>query len=404
MHTGRGSVPVGTLSDEAGKFFNQKPEVIVDDDGSVVIQGRRDRAVTLADAHQWVLDAGFEPDDYVIGCYSVAYGENLFSNKVSAYPKSGLKGFEPKWPVIQPAAPVKIKPVARVTRSKRWKTAVLAADTQIGYRRYDDGTLDPFHDEDAINVALQIIQIENPDRTVLMGDILDLASQGRFAQEATFAQTTQPAIDRTGLLAAQLRQETDGEIDFIEGNHDKRLQNFVEANALAAFGLKRANLPESWPVMSLPNLLNLDEYGITYHDAYPTAHLWINNVLRCEHGTKVNSNGSTVAKYANETPHISRASGHTHRQEAQGKTTFDRFGPIRSMHINPGCLCRIDGAVPSVKGAIGADGHPGLNYEDWQQGVAVVRYTQDEFFVELVQIIDGHTVYQGQEIRSSVKS
>lgn len=305
----------------------------------------------------------------------------------------------PAWPVIQPGPMFLVPPVTRTPRATKWETAILVADTQFGYRVLNDDTLEPFHDDKAIDVALQIIEAENPNQLVVMGDILDLASQGRFAQEAGFARTTQPSIDRTTLFGAQLRAVTDGQIVFIEGNHDKRLQNFVEANALAAFGLRRGNLPDEWPVMSLPYLLRLDEQNIIYKDAYPTAHWWVNDKLRCEHGTKANSKGSTAAQYMNDTPHISRAHGHTHRLEVQSKTTYDRMGKIRNMAINPGCLCRVDGAVPSVNGAVGLDGAAATYYENWQQGLTVIRYREgDEFFVDgMVQIDEGFAVYQNQE-------
>lgn len=309
----------------------------------------------------------------------------------------------PLWPVIQPVTPreaVEKYTVPRVFLTRKWKTAILMADNQYGFRLFEDGTYDPFHDDAAIDVAIQIVDIENPDRVVVMGDIIDLQEQGRWAQEAAFANTTQKALDATYGFGVELREATNGDIDFIEGNHEKRMQNFIETNAKSAFGLKMAGMPESWPVMSLPNLLRLDELGITYHDAYPTAHVWINNTLRAEHGTKVNSNGSTGQKYMNETPHISRAFGHTHRLEAISRTTYDRAGKIRSMAINPGCLCRVDGAVPGVHGAIGINGRPAQVFEDWQQGIAVVRYTDDDFRVDLVQIEDGMTVYQGEEINA----
>lgn len=283
----------------------------------------------------------------------------------------------------------------------KWKTAILVADSQIGYRDID-GELDPFHDERAIDVMLQIAEIERPDQFVFMGDILDLTEQGRWAQEASFARTTQPAIDYLTKLGAELRARVPGKIVYLEGNHDKRMQNFVEANALSAFGLRKGALPDSWPVMSLPNLLRLDEFDIKYMDGYPAAHWWVNDQLRCEHGTKVRSSGSTAEKYANETPHISRAFGHTHRLEAQSKTTWDRAGKIKSVALNPGCLCRVDGAVPGVNSAIGANGKPIVEYENWQNGVAVIRYKESgEFFWNLVQIEDGETIYESGELRAA---
>lgn len=304
----------------------------------------------------------------------------------------------PEWPVIDRPAPLDTRRFAKPAILRKWKTAVAGADSQIGYRRLEDGTLDPFHDETAMALFTKLVEIEHPDKVLLCGDIIDLAEQGRWTQEAGFAQTTQAALDRTYRWLVDMRSATDGTIDLIEGNHDKRLQNFVEVNAKSAFGLKRADWPDEWPVMSIPYLLRLDELHVTYHDSYPNANVWVNNTLRAEHGTKVNSNGSTAQRYLSETPHVSRLFGHTHRQEVVQRTTWDRVGKIRSQAINPGCLCRVDGGVPGVNSSIGASGKPGTHYEDWQQGAAVIRYTDDEFFVELVQFDDGKTVYQGQEL------
>jgi len=303
----------------------------------------------------------------------------------------------PAWPVIDRPAPLPVKRASGALLRK-WKVAVAGADSQIGFRNVNDA-LDPFHDDKALALFTKIVELEKPNRVVLAGDIIDLAEQGRWTQEAGFALTTQAAFDRTYRWLYDLREAANGsKIDLIEGNHDKRMQNFVEINAKSAFGLKRAGWPDEWPVMSIPYLLRLDELRVTYYDAYPNAHVWINNNLRAEHGTKVNSNGSTAQRYLNETPHVSRLFGHTHRQEVVQRTTWDRMGKIRSQAINPGCLCRVDGAVPGVHSSIGADGKPATHYEDWQQGAAVIRYTDDEFFVELVQFDDGKTLYQGQEL------
>lgn len=368
-------------------------------DGSANYVRFSQRAWGYEDYCEFIRTTGQDPDAVTFTWGWTSNPSGGFWNKLNnVRPVNGVNG-GPAWPVIQPGpAHVVAPPRKTPALVGLWQSAHLWADTQAGYRILDDGTLEPFHDESAIDVALQLAAADNPEQLVLMGDILDLASQGKFSQEAGFARTTQPAIDRVTLLGAQMRSTTSGQIVWLEGNHDKRMQNFVEANALAAFGLRKGGLPDSWPVMSLPNLLRLDEVNIIYKDAYPAAHWWVNEKLRCEHGTKANSSGSTASQYMNETPHISRAHGHTHRLEAQSKTTYDRMGKIRSVALNPGCLCRVDGAVPSVNGAIGADGRSAQVFENWQQGVAVIRFKETgEFFWDLVQIEDGQTVYQGQE-------
>lgn len=308
----------------------------------------------------------------------------------------------PEWPVVDRAANAFKTSKVTFLPARKWKVAVAGADSQIGFRSLESG-LDPFHDDRALALFNSIVEGENPDSVLLCGDILDFAEQGKYTQEAAFANTTQLALDRTHEWLADMRSKTAGDIHLIEGNHDKRLQNFVELNAKAAFGLRRAGWPDSWPVMSLPYLLRLDDLNVSYYDAYPNAHVWLNNVLRAEHGDKVNSKGSTAQRYLDETPHVSRVFGHTHRQEVVSRTTWDRMGKIRSSAINPGCLCRVDGAVPSVHGSIGANGAPATVYENWQQGAAVIRYTDDEFFVELIQFEEGRTVYKGQELRADVQ-
>jgi predicted phosphodiesterase len=317
----------------------------------------------------------------------------------------------PEWPVVQPAQPVVIKSPAKPKKAPAliggWKQAVILPDPQIGFRQFDED-LDPFHDDKAMDVALQVLNsLEHDhgvDQVINLGDFLDLPAQGKYEQEAAFAFTTQHAIDRGHLFLGQQRSAApDAKIVVLEGNHDRRMQKFVQANALSAFGLRRANVPDSWPVMSLPYLLRLDELDIEYIDAYPAGMWWINDSLRAIHGDKVNSGGSTAMKYTNEMPHISTVFGHIHRQEIQSKTTFDRAGKIKAMAISPGCLCRVDGAVPSVKGSVGIDGRPVTYYENWQQGMAVITYKPEgSFHVDLVHIDDGKTLYRGQEFSASL--
>jgi len=318
----------------------------------------------------------------------------------------------PEWPVVQPAQPIVIKPPAKPAAKKQtpaliggWETAVILPDPQIGFRQFEDG-LDPFHDDAAMDVALQIANVLEHDsgvhQVVNLGDFLDLPAQGRFEQEAAFAFTSQHAIDRGHLFLQQQRAAApDAKIILLEGNHDRRMQKFIQNNALASFGIKKANAPESWPVMSLPNLLRLDEIDVEYIDAYPAGMWWINEKLRAIHGDKVNSGGNTAMKYTNEMPHISTVFGHIHRQEIQSKTTFDRAGKIKVMGISPGCLCRVDGAVPSVKGSTDVNGRPVVYYENWQQGMAVITYKPEgSFHVDLVHIDDGKTLFRGQEFKA----
>ncbi len=374
--------------------------------GDSYVRFSKDVAWGYEDYREFIRSKGQDPDlvTFTWGVTSNPSGGywNKLLNVKPLNPEDG--GEYPKWPVIQQAPPIVIKAskITKTPKASKWKTAVVGSDTQFGFRAVGEGEYEEFHDEQAISVFHQLVALEDPEKTIIAGDILDLSQQGKFVQEAGFARTTQLAIDRTTTFAAQLRADTNGEIDFIEGNHDKRMQNFIELNAQSALGLRRGNWPSTYPVMSIPFLLRLDEFDIAYHDAYPAAHVWINERLRVEHGDRSNNNGSTAEKYARETPHISRVFGHSHRLEVMPRTTYDRTGRISSKFVNTGCLCRVDGTVPGFHAAIGANGRSAQVFENWQHGLAVFRYRDDgDFFVNLVAIEDGVTMYEGQEIRAA---
>lgn len=334
------------------------------------------------------------------------YAESIRDTETGSWHKFTYDKPEPKWPVVQPVTPVTMK-VANVPAKPARRGLDLSlkcADTQIGFRALADGTFEAFHDESALALFVEVARREQPESIVILGDFLDLPSQGRWAQEAGFARTTQMALDRAYEWLAELRAVApEASIHVIEGNHDKRMQNFIETNALAAFGLRKAGWPDAWPVMSIPNLLRLDELGVTYYDAYPAATYWDNDLVRNMHGTRANSKGSTTAQYANDVPHLSLWVGHTHRVEITYKTVIGPRGEaIETFVANPGALCRNDGAVPSVHGAIHANGDSARIVEDWQQGIGVMYYNDTEAWPEVYRIRDGKLLYKGDLIDASL--
>jgi hypothetical protein len=305
----------------------------------------------------------------------------------------------PEWPVVQPGPAVKIpKPPAPRT-SNGWGTAVVLPDMQIGYFRTAEGELEPTHDEEAIAVALGIVKAAKPTQVVLVGDNADLPELGKYRITPAYAMTTQATIDRCTVLGAELRAAApDAEIVWLAGNHEERLPRYLLDNARAAFGLRKGNTPESWPVLSMPYLCRMDDYDITYLPGYPASQHWITEKLKVIHGDLVRSGGSTAHAYLGREK-TSVIYGHVHRREYAARTRDDHDGPREVMAATPGCLCRIDGAIPSTKGATDLDGRPIYRAEDWQQGVAVVDYDMETgvFDYEQVAIRDGHGRWRGKD-------
>lgn len=307
----------------------------------------------------------------------------------------------PKWPVItQGPSYATPKPTTKVRKATDFQTAVIVPDIQIGFYRGPEGTLEPTHDEAAMSVALAMIADLKPEEVVLVGDNLDLPEMGKYLTYPTYQQTTQAAIDRASLFCAQLRKAApDADITWLAGNHEERMPKYIATNAMAAYGLKRANQPESWPVLSVPFLCRMDEYDIVYKPGYPAADYWLNEKLRIIHGDRVKSNGSTAHVYLNQEK-TSVIYGHIHRIETAYKTREDYDGPRTIMAASPGCLARIDGAIPSTKGGVDLDGRPLTRYENWQQGLGIVTYEkkgQAKFTYECIPIYGGWAMRNGKE-------
>ena len=309
----------------------------------------------------------------------------------------------PQWPVVVPGPMYRLPAIGtKPVRPVGWSTCVVLPDIQFGYFRTSSSDLEPIHDERAISVALAIVKDSCPDLVVMVGDNLDAAELGKYRITPAFQRTTQASIDRCALFCAQIRSVApEARIVWLAGNHEERLPNYLLDNAMAAFGLRKGNAPESWPVMSMPYLARMDEYAIEFVPGYPASQVWVNDRLRVIHGFKVASGGSTAHKYLGSEK-VSVIYGHVHRREYGARTREDRDGPKEIMAASPGCLARIDGAVPSTKGGVDLDGRPMPCVEDWQQGLAVVKYREGDgmFSYHNVAIHDGWALWNGKEYQT----
>lgn len=310
----------------------------------------------------------------------------------------------PKWPVVQQGPQIQLqKTTTKPKEASGFKTCVVVPDIQFGFYRNFESKLEPTHDEKCISILISMIKTIKPDIIVCVGDNLDLPEMGKYVTYPAYAQTTQASIDRATMFCAQMRNAApDSRIVWLAGNHEERMPKYLVQNAGAAYGLRKGNTPESWPVLSVPYLCRMEEYKIEYKPGYPAADFWINNKLRIIHGDRVKSGGSTAHVYLNNEK-SSVIYGHIHRIETAFKTREDFDGPRTIMAASPGCLARIDGAIPSTRGGVDLDGRPLTRYENWQQGVGIVTYednNEHKFSYEVSAIYDGWTMFRGKEYKA----
>lgn len=315
----------------------------------------------------------------------------------------------PLWPAVQPAKAVKL-PAVRSLGSKpdgSLLTAVVLPDMQIGYFHSGDPRdprLEPIHDERAIQIAMSIIREQRPDLVVLLGDNLDLAEFGKYRQYPQFAGTTQASVDRASAMIAEIRSLVpQARLVWLEGNHEARLGNTVIDNAKAAHGLRKAGDGfREIPVLSVPNLLRFDEYDVEYVSGYPAGEFRITKWLTAIHGKYVSVDAPAAAKYLRK-GWDSVLFGHVHRIERLDQTRHSYKGPRTKVAASPGCLCRIDGVVPSTMGGMDIFGRPVPIAENWQQGLMVVDYEESGWFnLDQVTIWSGKAVWRGKEYTSTV--
>lgn len=312
----------------------------------------------------------------------------------------------PDWPVVQPAKPCVVRKSSVQKRSgsanENVRRTVILPDPQIGYLRHGDGTLEPMHDETAMTVALQIVRMVRPHRIVNLGDFFDFAEwSSKFLVTPEFVLTTQPAIDRGHRFLVEQQAAAGPQLeahDLFEGNHDNRVAVSIARNAMAALRLRRANQPEGWPVMSIPHLLHLDELGVTYRGGYPAGRVKLADgygrqaPLVALHGERTDMQRQARSERQ------STVQGHAHHVSCHSETYEVDGEPAEVEAWSLGCLCRLDGAVPSTKGGHDVHGRPVRRQESWQHAVGVVTETGTGWHLEVVRIRDGRAMYHGKEI------
>lgn len=310
-------------------------------------------------------------------------------------PHVDFAGDEQESYLMQPVEPAIIRPSRAKPPKRDHKVLFVFSDAQIGFRRID-GELQPIHDRTAIKAAQLLCQDLKPDILVDCGDTTDFGEISRFGVDSDhFLGTLQPSLQEThevlaGFTAASPNAERRVTVD---SNHVKRLGDFVLKNTFPLFNIK--GVDEEYPAMSYPSLLKLDKIGWEFVPGYGTAEYQYKDDLAFMHGTFAVSSGSTAAKLSKANYGRNIVQGHKHSIETHYHT--DRQGKKFGAFV-VGALCRTDGYVPSYHSAIGANNTPVTHYENWQQGVMVIRdYGEGKYQFDQVPIFNGTIYYNGKE-------
>lgn len=269
------------------------------------------------------------------------------------------------------------------------QTALILGDSQMAYLRdMFQNTLTPFHDRAVLSIFLQMVHDLKPSLIVFLGDMLDLPDwSDKFVQSQECWWTLQPALLELGWFFAKVRALVpDASIYYLEGNHEQRLPKHVLKYQAQAYNLHRIDNLTGHEVLSIPNLLALENHGIEWVGNYPDGHIWLNPALRVSHGTKAVEKMIRDATY-------SEIIGHTHHALNLNKTIHANEGERIVSITGIGCSCRRDAIVPANGDRV-----------NWQPSIGVVDYDPEGSDFEISnpvvrgdRLVFGGRVYEGND-------
>jgi len=296
--------------------------------------------------------------------------------------------FEPLVPIEINTIPLDLK----VKEFSNFKTALILSDAQIGFKRdlYSDKLI-PMHDRDSLSIALQVAVDDQPEEIIFNGDFLDLSDwSDKFVQSSEFAFLLQKSVIELGWWIGQFHNAvSNAKISFILGNHEERLDRAIIRNLPLAYGLKSIDNLQGESLLSIQNMIRFDDFEINWSKQYPYGEIWLNSKTRVSHGKVIGAGSGATTQKVNKLSNNNEIFGHIHRVEQAIKTVYTHEGSYDVGAYSFGCLCKTDGSVPSST--------PNLN---WQQGFGLVKYNENEEYIESIHIRDHKIFHNGLEYSS----
>lgn len=317
--------------------------------------------------------------------------------------ESAMRGKDGEWDIttlhsyehldesaIKPVTVREVELDQRKPRRRPYRELLVVSDVHAGYRNIN-GELEPLHDEQAMKRVADLAEDLRPDYVVNLGDLLDNAATSRFSPDSNhFQGTMQQSFQRAHDFLADIAERTpSAERHLIEGNHDKRNQDYLLKNAAPLAELKI----DGYPAISLPALLQLGKIGWQYHGGYPAAEYEYKDDLAFIHGTIATKTG-TAQKLGEANYDRNIVAGHKHSIETAYHT--DRRGRQLGAFV-VGTLCRIDGVVPSHNNGVDEYGEPVKRYDNHQRGAMVIQdFGEGRYTFNHIPIHDDGLFYNGK--------
>jgi predicted phosphodiesterase len=351
--------------------------------------------ITLDDPDKMLRDRGLDPDEWFI--------DRTRGIELNEWGNPDNLNYQAKFKAVRKVPETLLQPV----RTNGWTPPNLHPNPFAVAR--DNAELivvcgdqqAPFHDHKLHALFCDWLSFNAPERGVILGDLLDFPDISRHPSDpdnnARVMECLQAGYEiiRDYVAASPLTKW-----QFIRGNHDQRLRQYVIDKSPLLYGLHRVLTDEESDkefAHSLAWLMRFDELGVEFVDTngtYEDAQITLSKNLAVRHGWVVRQGSGASALKTLEQTHHSIIVGHTHRQSVVYHTTHDVYhDPTTLVAVEVGCLCQMDNKPDSQGRRFPSYGV----YPDWQQGFAVVHLHDDgKFHVSLANYVNSTLLWADQ--------
>jgi predicted phosphodiesterase len=228
----------------------------------------------------------------------------------------------------------------------------------------------PYHCESAIEAAIQLGEIFQPDEVIQLGDLLDCYTLSTYSRSSYRQGNISLEINQAKDLLDKIKKRTGAKrATLLEGNHEARIRKYVLSKAPELASLKQ---------LRVDHMLELGDIGWSFipeHKFYQ-----INDVF-FTHGEYANMH--SAKKHIDEY-RVTVVHGHTHRITSRYHRGLDKT--IAGVEL--GFLGSFEVGAEFVKRA------------NWQHGVGTVVIDENDHWINAHHIQNGKVEYNGQIILS----
>jgi hypothetical protein len=245
----------------------------------------------------------------------------------------------------------------------------------------------PFHDKHLHEATVAWLTDHQPDRILLLGDLLDFDQVSRYARNDLHTATMQDTLDQGYEVLRDYRAAApDADIVCLAGNHEERLRAAIGKQLAAITNLKRPGDDDG--LLSVPFLLRFDELGIKFVGSdvggYEHAAIKVTPELQAIHGWIAKKGSGSSARATLDHMRVSTICGHTHRASSVFSTSWSIDNEPRTLvALETGCMCEI------------RDGLSHAPRPDWQQGFATASCRDNGMFhAEMAVYVAGSLMWR----------